>query len=141
MAPTLNSPPHEGPVMPESLWQRWKRRAADIQREVHALYLACRDPRTPWPAKALGLCVIAYALSPIDLIPDMIPIVGHLDDLVLVPLGILLVRRLIPPAVLDDCRRRAEEQAMSRTAAGRVAACVIAVIWLSAAVIVGRALW
>ncbi|HEX7054952.1 MAG TPA: YkvA family protein [Burkholderiales bacterium] len=89
--------------------ERWKSRAKALKREAHALYLACRDPRVPWHAKALAVGVVAYALSPIDLIPDFIPILGYLDDLVIVPLGILAVRRMIDPAILEDCRRRARE--------------------------------
>lgn len=87
--------------------ERWKEKARALKREVHALYFACRDPRVPWYAKALAIGVVAYALSPIDLIPDFIPVLGQLDDLVLVPLGILAVRRMIDPAILEDCRRRA----------------------------------
>jgi uncharacterized membrane protein YkvA (DUF1232 family) len=86
--------------------ERWKEKARALRREVHALYFACRDPRVPWYAKALAIGVVAYALSPIDLIPDFIPVLGQLDDLVLVPLGILAVRRMIDPAILEDCRRR-----------------------------------
>ena len=74
--------------------QSLKQKAKALKSEIHALYFACRDPRTPWYAKAVGLCVIGYALSPIDLIPDPIPILGYLDDLILLPLGIMLFRRL-----------------------------------------------
>ena len=70
--------------------------ARTIKRDVHALYLASRDPRVPWYAKALGVAVAAYALSPIDLIPDFIPVLGYLDDLIIVPLGIFAVIRMIP---------------------------------------------
>jgi uncharacterized membrane protein YkvA (DUF1232 family) len=77
---------------------------------VHAVYLAARDPRTPWYAKALALAVAGYALSPIDLIPDFIPVVGQLDDLIPVPLGIVAVVRLIPRDVLAEHRRRVEEE-------------------------------
>lgn len=80
----------------------------DLERELHALVLAGKDPRTPWYAKALGFAVLAYALSPIDLIPDFIPVFGLLDDLVIVPLGVLLVRRLVPVHVLAECRERAD---------------------------------
>ena len=73
------------------------------------LYHACRDPRTPWAAKALGVAVIAYALSPIDLIPDFIPVIGWIDDLLLVPLGLLAVRSMIPKAVLEEYRAREAE--------------------------------
>ncbi len=100
------------------LW-RWKRllvaspalealksRVRQLRREVHALVLAARDPRTPWYAKWLVAGVVAYALSPIDLIPDFIPVLGYLDDLILVPLGIVIAIKLIPPQVLAECRAR-----------------------------------
>lgn len=79
--------------------------ARTIKRDVHALYLAARDPRTPWYAKVLAVCVAGYALSPIDLIPDFIPVVGYLDDAILVPLGILAVVKMIPPEVMAEHRR------------------------------------
>src|SRR6266478_7923468 len=87
----------------------WKERARIIKRDVHALYLASRDPRVPWYAKVLAVAVAAYALSPIDLIPDFIPVVGYLDDLIIVPLGIWLVVSLIPDEVMAECRARADE--------------------------------
>ncbi len=82
--------------------------ARTLRRDVHAIYLASRDPRMPWYAKAFALLVAAYAVSPIDLIPDFIPVLGHLDDVILVPLGVMIVLRLTPAKVLDDSRRRAE---------------------------------
>jgi uncharacterized membrane protein YkvA (DUF1232 family) len=78
-----------------------------IKRDVHALYLASRDPRVPWHAKALAALVAGYALSPIDLIPDFIPVLGYLDDVILVPLGILIVIRLIPPEIMSEHRETA----------------------------------
>jgi uncharacterized membrane protein YkvA (DUF1232 family) len=95
------------------------------------VYLACRDPRTPWYAKVFAGGVVAYALSPIDVIPDFIPILGYLDDLILVPLGIALAVKMIPDAVLLDCRIRA--QAASERPTNRKAAAIIVVIWLAAA--------
>ncbi len=95
------------------------------------MYLACRDPRTPWYAKVFAAGVVAYALSPIDLIPDFIPILGYLDDLILVPLGIALAVKMIPDAVLVDCRIRA--QAASERPTSRKAAAIIVAIWLAAA--------
>jgi membrane protein DedA with SNARE-associated domain len=86
-------------------WARW------LRRDVHAVYLSARDPRLPWSAKAWALLVAAYAVSPIDLIPDFIPVLGHLDDVILVPLGVAVAVRLIPPEVLEDNRRRAETAA------------------------------
>jgi uncharacterized membrane protein YkvA (DUF1232 family) len=87
--------------------ERWKAKAGRLKQEARALHAACRDPRTPWYARALGIGVLAYALSPIDLIPDFIPLLGLIDDLVIVPLGILAVRKMIPPAVLAEHRERA----------------------------------
>ncbi len=107
---------------------RWQARARELKIQVHALLLAYRDPRTPWYAKALAALVAAYALSPIDLIPDFIPVLGQLDDLLLVPLGIALAARLIPREVLADCRARAR-QADSRPGVRRP--------WLSALLVVG----
>ena len=83
----------------------WARR---LNRDGHAVYLASRDPRVPWYVKALAIAVAAYALSPIDLIPDFIPIVGYLDDLVIVPLGVWLVVSLIPAEIMAECRAKAD---------------------------------
>ena len=115
----------------------WKERVRNLERDVVAIALAVRDPRVPWYAKAVGACVVAYALSPIDLIPDFIPVIGYLDDLVLVPLGLLLMLRLIPPGILAEHRVAAAgivEQPVSRAGA----AAVIFVWVLSAAAL---ALW
>lgn len=88
------------------LFQRLKAKAARIRTEVAAVALAYRDPRVPWHARAVAVAVIAYALSPLDLIPDVIPVLGYVDDLILLPLGIGLVLKLIPPEVLAECRER-----------------------------------
>ena len=107
----------------------------ELRRGLHALYLAGRDPRVPWYAKALAGFVVLYALSPIDLIPDWIPFVGLLDDLVIVPLGIVLARRMIPGAVLAECRARADARMLAgprRRIAWIVA--VVAVLWIAAAI-------
>ncbi|HEX6143303.1 MAG TPA: YkvA family protein, partial [Geminicoccaceae bacterium] len=92
-----------------------------------ALRGCARDPRVPWPAKLLALIVVAYALSPIDLIPDVIPVIGHLDDLILVPLGIALVIRLIPPEVLEEHRRAASTSAAPGSRLGPV---LVILVWL-----------
>jgi len=87
-------------------WRETRRRwARGLKRDTYAQYLACCDPRVPWYAEALAAAVVAYALSPIDLIPDVIPVLGYLDDLLLVPLGLALALRLIPAPVLAECRR------------------------------------
>ncbi len=103
--------------------------ARAIKRDVHAVYLASRDPRVPWPAKALAVCIAAYALSPIDLIPDFIPVLGYLDDAILLPLGILLVVRMIPADVMAE-HRAAAEIAATRPQSLAGAAAVI-VIWIA----------
>lgn len=98
--------------------------------------IAARDPRTPWAAKALAALVVAYALSPIDLIPDFIPVLGYLDDLVLVPLGIWAVLRLIPPEVMADARRRAETKPLARHSRWGLA--IVLGLWLAAALLMWR---
>jgi uncharacterized membrane protein YkvA (DUF1232 family) len=108
--------------------EQWRRWARALRVEVMALWVACRDPRVPWYAKLLAGCVVAYALSPIDLIPDPIPILGYADDLVLVPLGVLAARRLIPEPVLAECRERAASLRVHPRSL--VAAGVILVIWV-----------
>jgi uncharacterized membrane protein YkvA (DUF1232 family) len=102
-----------------------------IKRDVHALYFAARDPRVPWYAKALAALVAGYALSPVDLIPDFIPIVGYLDDVILVPLGIVAVIRLIPPEVMAEHRDVAS--AAQDRPVSRAAAIVVISIWVAAA--------
>ena len=102
--------------------------ARTLRRDVLALYLAARDPRVPWYAKAVAACVAVYALSPIDLIPDFIPILGYLDDLVIVPLGIWLAIRLIPPFVLEELRQAAIARYQQRPKSW-VGAAIILVLW------------
>jgi uncharacterized membrane protein YkvA (DUF1232 family) len=102
------------------LFARLREWARALKRDVHAVYLAARDPRVPWYAKAVAGCVAAYALSPIDLIPDFIPVLGYLDDLIIVPLGILMVVALIPPGIMAEHRATAEAARDGRRArAGR----------------------
>jgi uncharacterized membrane protein YkvA (DUF1232 family) len=118
------------------MMERAKHWARALRRDVVVVWLAGRDPRVPWHAKALALAVAAYALSPIDLIPDFIPVLGYLDDLVIVPLGILLVIRLIPPALMAEFRAEAvRRDAKPRSIA---AAVVIVAIWILAA---GLLIW
>lgn len=106
---------------------RLKDWARTIKRDVHAIYLAAGDPRTPWYAKVLALCVAGYALSPIDLIPDFIPVLGYLDDAIIVPLGILAVLKMIPPEVMAEHRAAAALAALRPV--NRTAGVVIACIW------------
>lgn len=118
--------------------ERWKQRARELKTETYAIYLAYKDPRTPWYAKLFAACVMGYAFSPIDLIPDPIPVLGYLDDLVLVPLGIAMALKMIPPLVLAECRSEAQAAMNEDRPRNWVAAAVIVVLWLLlAALIIG----
>jgi uncharacterized membrane protein YkvA (DUF1232 family) len=110
--------------------KQWARR---LKTETLVLYLAYRDPRTPWYARIVAGLVVAYALSPIDLIPDFIPVIGYLDDLIIVPLGIALSIRLIPADVIALARDRARERGSKRLPVNRAAAVAIIVVWVAAA--------
>jgi uncharacterized membrane protein YkvA (DUF1232 family) len=111
--------------------QRLKKWAATLKREVMALWFVCRDPRTPWYARALTMLIVAYALSPIDLIPDFIPVLGYLDELILLPLGIYLVLKLVPADVVADARAKAQSWVESRQPRPRIwmAAALIVLLW------------
>lgn len=109
--------------------------ARGLTRDGHAIYLASRDPRVPWYAQALAIAVAAYALSPIDLIPDFIPIVGYLDDLIILPLGIWLVVSLIPGEVMAECRAKAD--AAGRRPVSRGGLIAIIVLWILATMALG----
>jgi uncharacterized membrane protein YkvA (DUF1232 family) len=112
--------------------------ARTLKRDVIALWLAARDPRVSWLAKLVAATVAAYALSPIDLIPDFIPVLGLLDDLLLVPLGIMLAVGLIPPQLMAELRQAAEQQSRPKSRGGLV---MVLVIWLAAAALLGLAFW
>lgn len=112
------------------MFEKLKVRARHLKAESFALYLAARDPRTPWYAKLLIAGIVAYALSPIDLIPDFVPVLGYLDDLILIPLGIALAIRLVPPPVLADCRARAKEFFRDGKPVSWSAGAVVVAIWL-----------
>jgi uncharacterized membrane protein YkvA (DUF1232 family) len=116
--------------------QTWKQRARQLKKETYAIYIACKDPRVPWYARVFAGFVVAYAFSPIDLIPDVIPILGYLDDLVLVPLGIILVLKMIPPAVLAECREKAEALTGEGKPISWIAAGMIVAIWLLLGILV-----
>ncbi|HEU5328565.1 MAG: YkvA family protein [Thermomicrobiales bacterium] len=115
---------------------RWKDRARKLKREVYALYLAYRDPRVPRHARIFAGCVVIYALSPLDLIPDFIPVVGYLDDLVLVPLGIALALRMIPADVLADCRVEAQRLIEQGKPVSRLGAALMIAVWLLAVALI-----
>ncbi len=109
--------------------ERWKRRVHQLKAELYAVYLACKDPRVPWYARIFAACVVGYAFSPIDLIPDFIPVLGYLDDLLLVPLGLMLTLKMIPPEVMAECRARAQEAVKQGKPTNWVAAGFIIAVW------------
>ena len=113
------------------MWGRIKGWARAVRRDVHALWLAARDPRTPWYARAFALAVAAYALSPIDLIPDFVPVLGYLDEVVLLPPAILLAIRLVPPEVMAE--HRATAAAAQARPVSRAGAALIVAVWLAVA--------
>jgi uncharacterized membrane protein YkvA (DUF1232 family) len=119
----------------KGLISRAKAWASVLRRDAHAIYLASRDPRVPWAARLLAIAVAGYALSPIDLIPDFIPVLGVLDDLIIVPLGIWLVIALIPEDVMRECRAIAS--AAAQRPVGKVAAIIIVALWISGAALLG----
>jgi uncharacterized membrane protein YkvA (DUF1232 family) len=108
----------------------WKQRARELKTETYAVYLAYKDPRTPWYARLFAACVVGYAFSSIDLIPDPIPVLGYLDDLVLVPLGIAIALKMIPSPVMAECRNKAQTAMSEGKPTNWTAAAVIAAIWL-----------
>jgi len=109
--------------------KRWKEWVAQRKKDTLALYLASRDPRVPLAAKIIALLVVAYLLSPVDLIPDFIPVLGYLDDMVLVPLGIAIAIRCIPPSIWQECRAQAGDRLASPLPRSRVTAIAIAAVW------------
>jgi uncharacterized membrane protein YkvA (DUF1232 family) len=117
----------------------WRGRVRLLTRELRAISVAVRDPRTPRVARVLGICIVAYAVSPLDLIPDPIPVLGYVDDLVLVPLGVWMLLKLIPDDVMEDCRRVAGE--LESSVGGIVAAVVIVLLWIVTAALLTRALF
>src|SRR5262245_41980278 len=119
-----------------AMLKKWNQWARTIKRDAHALYLAARDPRVPWYAKVVAIAVAAYALSPVDLIPDFVPVLGYVDDLIIVPAGIALVIHLIPPEIMAqhrDVAIAAQDRPVSR-----VAGAVIVTIWILA---IGLTVW
>ena len=118
----------------------WKQKARLLKTETYALYLAYKDPRVPWYAKVFMIAVIGYALSPIDLIPDFIPVLGYVDDLIIVPAGVLLALKMIPREVLEECREKAKSEGISSNAKW-VAAFVIISVWLLVIYLLFRFIW
>ena len=125
-------PPDEKAMLLESdRMKRWTARVRALKTEIHALSLACRDPRVPWRAKILAMLVVAYALSPIDLIPDCIPVLGYLDDLIILPLGILLVLKMIPNEVVQEYRSRAAHAPPVKKASAAAGAAIVVLLWIT----------
>ncbi|MCS7221305.1 MAG: YkvA family protein [Anaerolineae bacterium] len=112
------------------LLERWKRWARQLELEAYALYLAYRDPRVPWFARVFAACVVGYAFSPIDLIPDVIPVLGYMDDLVLIPLGVKFALMMIPPHVMAESRDKARELICRGKPIHKTAAVAVVAIWL-----------
>ena len=117
---------------------KWKQRAKKLKNEVYVLLLAYQHPDTPWYAKVFAVVVVAYAFSPIDLIPDFIPVLGYLDDLILIPLGIAAVIKMIPANVMEECRQQAEEEGPAQKKTNWISAAVIILIWITLAVLLLR---
>lgn len=124
-----------------SLVTRLKERAALLKRDVFALWFAYRDSRTPWYARGFAALVVAYAFSPIDLIPDFIPVLGYLDDLILVPAGIALALKMIPPGVMDEARMKADQHLKDKRPTNWFVAGVIILVWIAILVWLGITLW
>ena len=120
-------------------WKRLRDWARLMKRDVVALWLAARDPRTPVLAKAVAAAVAAYALSPIDLIPDLVPLLGYLDDVIIVPLGIFLAVRLIPPGLMEEFRQAAAQRLERRSSLAGLA--FVLALWLAAAALLLWWLW
>src|SRR5215212_6723822 len=108
----------------------WKQLTRRLSAQTYALYLAYRHPRTPWYAKVFAALIVGYVFSPIDPIPDFIPGVGLLDEMVVVPIGVLLAAKMIPPDVFEECREKAREVAEGEKPVSRIAAVVIVAVWL-----------
>ena len=117
------------------MMEGWKKLVRRLKSDTYAIYLASKDPRVPWYAKALIVFVVAHTLSPIDLIPDFIPVIGYLDDLVIAPLGIAIAIKLIPQDVLAEYREKAQQMIAQDQPPNKWAAVVIITIWLLVAVI------
>ncbi|AKR36163.1 TPA: DUF1232 domain-containing protein [Bacillus thuringiensis] len=113
-----------------SIIQKMKKWARNLKKQLLVLYLAYRDERVPWYAKLFTMLVVAYAFSPIDLIPDFIPILGYLDDLILVPLGVYLALKLIPKEVLEDCKRKVEERQTISKPKNWITGIIIITLWI-----------
>ena len=121
-----------------NLLSKFKAFAKKLKQNLFVLYLSYKDPRTPWYAKLVAMLIVAYAFSPIDLIPDFIPILGYLDDLIIVPFGIILALKLIPPNVIDDHKEAAEKLKQSRKPKNWFVGILFIIIWVIFAVWISK---
>lgn len=119
----------------------WKAKAKKLKSEVRVLYLAYKDPRTPWYAKAFAVFIIGYALSPIDLIPDFIPVLGYVDDLIIVPAGIALLMKMIPKEVLEEYRAKVQSMPSTGKPKSWIGATIIVLVWLVAIYLAVKIIW
>jgi uncharacterized membrane protein YkvA (DUF1232 family) len=124
-----------------ALLEGWRDRARRLKVDTYALYLAYREPGVPWYARVFGACVVGYLLSPVDLVPDFIPVLGYLDDLIIVPLGITIALKMIPAPVMERCRARAEEDLDRRKPVRRLGTVIVVAIWLLALAAVVALAW
>ncbi|WP_042461929.1 YkvA family protein [Neobacillus dielmonensis] len=125
----------------ENTLTKLKSYARKLKQNLFVLYLSYKDHRVPWYAKLVAICVVAYAFSPIDLIPDFIPVLGYLDDLIIVPLGISLALRLIPPYIIEENREKAEEMRENGKPKNWITAILFILIWILLALWVGKLLY
>jgi uncharacterized membrane protein YkvA (DUF1232 family) len=121
--------------------ESWKTKSKRLKTEIVALYLASKQPKTPWYAKVLAALIIGYALSPIDLIPDFIPVAGYLDDLIIIPAGIALLIKIIPRDILEECRAKAQSDLLNHKSKNWIAGVFIVLIWLLALYLVLNLMW
>jgi uncharacterized membrane protein YkvA (DUF1232 family) len=117
-----------------------KQKAKELKTEIYALYLVYKDPRVPWYKKAFIFIIIAYAINPLDLIPDFIPVLGYLDDLIIIPLGIYLALKMIPKEILKECREKARREPIKMKTRWVVAA-IIVFIWLVLVYLIFKLIW
>ncbi len=120
------------------MFESWKNRVQQLKTELYALYLAYRDPRVPWYGRLWAAVVVAYAFSPIDLIPDPIPVLGYVDDLILIPLGIWIALRMIPAEVMAESRQKAQVRMVNGAPVNWIAAGVVVLLWIALAALAVR---
>ena len=118
--------------------EEWKKRAGKLKRETYTLYLASRHPRVPWYTKLLTILIVLYAISPLDLIPDFVPVLGYLDDIIIIAAGFSLVIRLTPKDVLAECRERAGAEVLQNQTARKLAVVLVVALWLVGAAIAAK---